>query len=155
MLKIDLLGLQEGINPLELAISGDTPLFRQLDVELAGEGTLIGTIDKRGDDLYVLSFSVHVPVNLSCRRCLDVYVEEVQANFMLAAMKRQSGVSHGYDEEDVLCLEPDQRELDLDGVVREYFLLNLPPHPLCSEDCRGLCPGCGVDLNKENCSCVE
>jgi uncharacterized protein len=44
--------------------------------------------------------------------------------------------------------------LDLTESVREDILLALPQACLCREDCRGLCPSCGKDLNKETCSCA-
>lgn len=43
--------------------------------------------------------------------------------------------------------------LDLTEAVRQYLLLALPMKPLCREDCAGLCPVCGQDLNKGGCSC--
>ena len=45
--------------------------------------------------------------------------------------------------------------LDLQPLVRDALLLELPLAPLCSEDCRGLCPTCGADLNDGPCSCDQ
>ncbi len=45
------------------------------------------------------------------------------------------------------------KTLDLAGLVREQVLLGLPEYPLCRTDCRGLCTGCGADLNREDCAC--
>lgn len=44
-------------------------------------------------------------------------------------------------------------ELDLSGIMFEELMLNLPMVPLCSEDCRGLCLTCGIDLNVDECEC--
>jgi len=44
-------------------------------------------------------------------------------------------------------------ELDLDVLLQEQIELNLPMKPLCSENCKGLCPECGTDLNTGRCSC--
>ncbi len=43
--------------------------------------------------------------------------------------------------------------LDLTNEIREVIILNLPAYPRCSESCKGLCPQCGVDLNKSGCEC--
>jgi uncharacterized protein len=43
--------------------------------------------------------------------------------------------------------------IDLDEILREQIILALPMYPRCVEECRGLCPVCGVDLNKETCDC--
>lgn len=45
--------------------------------------------------------------------------------------------------------------IDIDGLVREQIFLALPFRWLCQPDCRGLCPRCGTNLNKELCSCEE
>jgi DUF177 domain-containing protein len=45
-------------------------------------------------------------------------------------------------------------EIDLAPLIREQVLLSLPIRPLCTEECRGLCAGCGVNLNQEACRCV-
>jgi len=45
------------------------------------------------------------------------------------------------------------KALDLTEDIREDILLNLPQHFLCSEDCKGLCPFCGINLNTTTCSC--
>lgn len=58
-------------------------------------------------------------------------------------------------EGDSLVLHQGRGELDLAAPLRESAILALPQAPLCSEECRGLCPRCGVDRNVENCTCVE
>jgi uncharacterized protein len=44
-------------------------------------------------------------------------------------------------------------EINLAPLIREQVMLALPTRALCAEDCRGLCGGCGVDLNHEDCRC--
>ena len=56
------------------------------------------------------------------------------------------------ESDDIVVLNPDG-ELELDELMREVFLLEMDTKNLCSPDCRGLCPGCGVDLNVEPCCC--
>ncbi|MGH7769034.1 MAG: YceD family protein, partial [Candidatus Binatia bacterium] len=46
-----------------------------------------------------------------------------------------------------------EEEIQLTPLVREQVLLALPTRPLCDENCRGLCPKCGVDLNENSCRC--
>jgi len=43
--------------------------------------------------------------------------------------------------------------INLDPVVREQLLLALPSYPVCQDDCKGLCPVCGVNLNERDCGC--
>ncbi len=50
-------------------------------------------------------------------------------------------------------LREGQQELDVTEDLREAVLLRLPPHPVCGEECRGLCPRCGKNLNEGPCTC--
>ena len=52
---------------------------------------------------------------------------------------------------DALLSIPETGLLDLNPLVREYFLLDFPLQPICRPDCRGLCPECGADLNETAC----
>jgi uncharacterized protein len=58
------------------------------------------------------------------------------------------------EEDDVVHLPPGARELDLRPAVREEWLLSVPAYALCREDCKGLCPTCGIDRNTGTCDCV-
>ena len=57
------------------------------------------------------------------------------------------------DEENDEILLLDGYELDLDEVVTTAFILAMDTKNLCSDDCKGLCSGCGVDLNVDTCRC--
>ena len=46
-------------------------------------------------------------------------------------------------------------DLDAAGYLWEQFMLALPVSPLCAEECKGLCPKCGVNRNQETCACAE
>src|SRR5262249_56846189 len=47
----------------------------------------------------------------------------------------------------------DNEEIDLEQLIRERFEMSLPMKPLCVDDCRGLCPVCGANLNRGTCAC--
>jgi len=58
------------------------------------------------------------------------------------------------DESDVYMLEPRATTVDLRPALREQWLLAAPGLALCREDCKGLCPKCGADLNLGPCDCA-
>ena len=58
------------------------------------------------------------------------------------------------ENDDILLLDADGG-LDLDELVRETFILNMDTKQLCKPDCKGLCPGCGANLNVEPCRCKK
>jgi DUF177 domain-containing protein len=87
---------------------------------------------------------------LPCRRCLtetSVAVED-DAHVIFVPLGDEDA-----DDPDVYTFDPRAKELDLRPVVRELWLLNAPAFALCREDCKGLCPTCGADLNAGPCSC--
>lgn len=59
------------------------------------------------------------------------------------------------DEENDEILLLDNDTVDLSELVRETFILNMPTKTLCREDCKGLCSGCGANLNNEKCRCKK
>jgi len=58
-------------------------------------------------------------------------------------------------EEDLDTFAFDGERIDLEPVFREQFVLAVPFAPLCREDCKGLCPQCGTDLNTGTCACEK
>ena len=93
---------------------------------------------------------------LECGRCLDEMEVPVDARFELRYVPQQQ--NRGEDEREVA--EDDlttafyrEGTLDVVDMLREQFQLALPMKPLCAESCRGLCPECGVNLNRANCGC--
>lgn len=58
------------------------------------------------------------------------------------------------EDDDEYILVPDMK-LNIDELVTEDILLDLPAVHLCSDDCKGLCPQCGVNLNKTSCECTK
>jgi uncharacterized protein len=58
-------------------------------------------------------------------------------------------------DEDLDTFAFDGEKIDLEPVFREQFVLAVPFAPLCREDCKGLCPQCGIDRNSGTCSCEK
>lgn len=94
---------------------------------------------------------------LECDRCLKQFERSVVSNFEIYA--ERAGSSRHPDQQDELerdgyMLFHDGRRLDLGPAVRETLLLETPMTARCREDCRGLCPRCGADLNDGPCGCA-
>ena len=100
----------------------------------------------------VLTGETHV----ACARCLDpvpvdldVQLEEV----FVPTIDMATGKSIKPEEEDQALWIDEHHILDLSEVLRQDVLLEVPTHALCKEDCRGLCPECGTNLNEASCEC--
>jgi uncharacterized protein len=130
----------------ELAAAGRAQLVQ----EHHGKHKLINDIRIVGD------FSTKV--ELLCARCLDPITRDVANTFDL--LYRPLGADAGKEELSVTAAEAEvsyyQGEgLLLEDVLREQLLLALPLKAICRDDCKGLCPHCGKNLNLEQCNCAE
>ncbi|MCX6097782.1 MAG: DUF177 domain-containing protein [Caldiserica bacterium] len=96
---------------------------------------------------YQFSGSFGANVSQPCVRCLDPVVEDVE--FDISETFLLDGQDDP-DQEDMFVLESDV--LDVSDVVRQHLLIEVTEFPLCKEDCRGLCPECGANLNSTVCS---
>jgi uncharacterized protein len=81
-----------------------------------------------------------------CARCLDEFELPVATEFteLYAFDERSTTESH--------LLVPANHQIDLAPLAREYLLLDEPITPLCRPDCKGLCPVCGANWNREHCA---
>jgi uncharacterized protein len=97
-------------------------------------------------------------VELACARCLEPIVRDVSKEFDL--LYRPLGADAGREELSVTAVEAEVGYYEgggllLEDVLREQILLALPLKATCRENCQGLCPHCGCNLNLEACNCRE
>jgi uncharacterized protein len=87
-------------------------------------------------------------VNAECVRCLAGFLQPIQSVFSeLYAFKTNAVTEAG-------LILPEDSNVDLAPLAREYLLLEIPISPLCKPDCKGLCAVCGEDLNVRICEHV-
>jgi uncharacterized protein len=91
-------------------------------------------------------------LRLPCRRCLADACAHITDDVHLIFAEEGSDET---DDPDVYTLDPRARELDLRPALREQWLLCVPSYVLCQEDCKGLCPTCGAELNAGPCDCPD
>jgi uncharacterized protein len=96
----------------------------------------------------MITGTVRAPWRGECRRCGGPVAGEVAA----AVRERFAPVGGSDGDEDAYRFEGD--ELDLEPLVRDAVLLELPLAPLCAEGCQGLCPQCGTNWNVAECACT-
>jgi uncharacterized protein len=108
-------------------------------------------------DKFRLVGTVVTELELPCSRCLEPFRLPVAAPFDLRYLPASEVSSDGEREvgdEDLETSYYENDAIDLNGLMREQFYLALPMKPLCQDNCRGLCPQCGTNLNTGNCSCA-
>jgi uncharacterized protein len=84
-------------------------------------------------------------LTLECVRCLTEYEHELDWSFTeLYAFDNRSETESG-------LILPEDAQIDLADLLREYALLEVPISPICKPDCQGLCAECGQNLNEKDC----
>lgn len=109
----------------------------------------------RADDNLFFSGRLRTLAEGECARCTERFPLPVEQDFSFVlrpADPEEERPELSNDDLSVTTYEGDQ--VDLSPLVEEQTLVGLPTRALCSEDCRGLCPGCGVNRNHEACRCT-
>lgn len=131
------------LDPVELK-NRHQEVRRMTPVEVAGEAVKLG-------NLYYVKGQMTADVDYVCARCLSPFTQHVVIPFTETFALADDPVLTEDEDGDIHPLEGDQ--IELDSLLQENFLLELPAFPLCGEDCQGLCPTCGVNRNETSCSC--
>jgi uncharacterized protein len=101
--------------------------------------------------------SVKTTLELPCSRCLEAFQWPLDAQFDLRYQPRVQNVGEDerkIEEDDLSTAFYEDDDIDLGQLMREQCYLSLPMKPLCRAECRGLCPICGANLNRDPCGCV-
>lgn len=105
-----------------------------------------------GDEI-ICQGEVYTTVEIECSRCLEIYDLPIKADLQFVAQILDSPIDMPGDDEDFEVISKTQNILDISQRVRDAIVLAIPLKPLCSEDCKGLCPICGANLNDSECDC--
>lgn len=111
------------------------------------------TIHHEKDQVITITGRCRVSLQMNCARCLKPVRKDLELSFA----HRVDILRPGEDEDELemsLCIK-EGKLLDVDQLVHNEILINLPIRVLCKEDCKGICPICGQDLNEGACSCDQ
>lgn len=157
-MRIEVDRLEEAGEPFAHTYAPGELSLEDEDVSLTGETAVKGRAFKKRDEVRVKG-RIEGSVEVVCDRCLSPVASNVEVEFDTAFISREQAVSAAENvelqEEDLVFSFYEDEAIDVDELVREQILLALPTRQLCREECRGLCPICGKDLNAEQCSCRQ
>jgi uncharacterized protein len=111
----------------------------------------------RDRDQFRLVGRVRTTIELTCCRCLEGFrkpVDEAVEVLYLPLAKASSEGEREIEDDDLAVTYYQDDVIDLGQLLQEQFYLAVPMKPLCRENCRGLCPLCGTNLNTASCSCT-
>lgn len=109
------------------------------DVKLKGE-----LISKAG--VLFIEANILADITLICDRYLEEFSYKFDKDISHAISRGKS-----FESDETIYIEKDK--LDLNEIVYSDILLNLPTKKICREECNGICPMCGCNLNENDCSC--
>ncbi len=150
MLQIDLRELQRGPVDTQASVAPDDALLQGLGLTLAGPVRVGGRLQATGEGRYYWHGTLAAEIATECRRCLAPVRVPIAADIG-ALFSQDAGAA---DDPDSYPLAPHAVAVDLRPAVREELALAAPAFVLCREECRGLCPRCGKDLNAGPCGCA-
>lgn len=159
-MKINVANIPE--EGLKIQFSKDENWYKKLSAEREDLGFSLKEVAaaltvKRIQETLYLEGEVQAVVEAECSRCLDPARLFVRAPFKYVLAPKQP--EHQEEKElspedlDLVFYEGDL--IDLDPLIVEQIFLQVPMKILCREDCKGLCPRCGINLNRETCQCPE
>ncbi len=129
-----------------------------------------GTLRFNGDEIYPNDIVIHCDLNKfeknisclvtlstrshhQCDRCLTEFDRDCKERFEILFHLGEDDLE--IDEDNVVNLSPEVKEIDLTHFIQETLILAIPMKQLCRKGCQGICAGCGADLNHEKCECPE
>ena len=131
----------------------------QLDLPLRGVGTALAHLEERPlhaelraesvVEGILITGEVEGQTTLECARCLKRFHSSIGLDVC------ELFLAPGHEPEDKESYRVSGMEVDLEPMLRDAVTLDLPLHPLCKDDCKGICARCGRELNLGACDCVE
>jgi len=122
------------------------------EVEIAGNVRLVKT-----DRGILATGNFTTTILLECSRCLcsfsyplNITIEEE----FFPTLDIITGISLPQPEDPGIFMIDDHNILDLSEALRQYAVLAIPIKPLCNQECAGICPYCGTNLNEKKCNCT-
>jgi uncharacterized protein len=150
MLRADLRELARGPVETRADLPTTDGLFAGLDFALAEPVRVTGRLQPAGEGRFYWHAKLAARVTETCRRCLEPVQVTVEAD--VTALFTQD--PDALDDPDSYPLPSDATVIDVTPAVREELILAVPQYVVCRDDCRGLCPSCGHDLNAGPCGCA-
>lgn len=134
----------------EARLPRDRPPLSGTGLSLAEDPTVTLVVERSTDGGVHAVGTLEAKYRLQCRRCLKEMTQEVR---LPVDVWFEPAVEDDSGDEAVYAMAGDAASIDIAPAMRDELILALPEFAVCRSDCRGMCPGCGVDLGAEACVC--
>ena len=148
-MKLDIDTLEWGQSEMEISGDLSLELGEGCPQSVQVEGALaVDNLENR----FHLKGNVKATGDTQCGRCLETFTFAWKAPVEIMILRN---IDRGEDQGDTLVLHQSRGQVDLADAITECVSLAYPLTTFCREDCKGLCPTCGIDRNKQSCDCKE
>jgi uncharacterized protein len=148
-MRIPILHLENGIHQFEESLKGGSLHFYRDDIYPNAIDVKVNL--NKFEKNITCQIEIKTKAVFKCDRCLSEFNEiRSEKNEVLFQLGQDSHIS---DDEEIVRISPEQKEIDMTDFIKEMLILSVPMKAICKEDCKGICASCGADLNSENCSC--
>lgn len=147
-MKLKYINYPNGIHQIEFKESVKS---LGLSEEFVEDVLLTCKMDKSSSQI-VLNCDVTFNVNFDCDRCSKNVIKTLHTDFVIIKVFEKE--NDDLDDMNTSYLPPNVVELDFGSDLQDFLVLSIPLKKICNEDCKGLCPSCGSDLNTEECHCT-
>jgi uncharacterized protein len=154
-MRVELAGLENGKGAFSHTYAPSELVLEDERLSIIGPPVVSGNVRQKGQTVRVTG-RVSGRVQVECDRCLKPVEVPVDSKFdveYVTTEEYQAQQALELTEADLNLSIFDGEAIDIDALVTEELLLAVPDHILCDENCKGMCPGCGVNNNSVECGC--
>ena len=149
-MKLRLNSLQEGLQEIQAQLSGSEIGFTEKNLD---SGISIDMQVNKGSREIQIKGQAHAALRYPCDRCAKQYTMQLDPHFEILLSHVESDSIALQDG--VIPVTDTTMEVDISDQIRDALYLNIPMKKICKPDCKGLCDGCGANLNYEPCRCKK
>ena len=150
MLQFDIRTVEARAVQVNAELPPDDSVWQPGDPVPASPLRVTGRLSAAGAGKFYWHGRIEGNLTMPCRRCLNDATVPVQSEAHVIFAEEGSDET---EDPDVRVLDDRSLRIDLAPAVREEWMLNVPSFVECREDCKGICPTCGKDLNEGPCEC--
>jgi uncharacterized protein len=110
---------------------------------------------RKSGEAFYFQVSIEGTLSTPCHKCLRPTNLDIRTQYELVVHRGGADKAREdrSEDDDFVYIPIGEQQLSLDQSIYENLMVNIPMRIVCSEDCRGLCPNCGANLNEEPCTC--
>jgi uncharacterized protein len=154
IMHLDLSRLKGGRLTQSFTIPGGDPILGGYPAEVPGAIALEVELTNPSHGTYVMTGELSGTIIEPCRRCLEPVEVELDDRFRVIYQHTGRNGAEDTGDEDIVAIDPQAARIEIDDQVRDRLFVETDQYVVCDDECRGICPICGANLNETTCECV-